>query len=73
MSQIPKNIVKLSMKKQAGGAFHGRNSALRTAARKNAQVIANAKRTYLQSLPRVLLSSALCKCGYWSASFLRAA
>lgn len=30
-------------------------------------------RTHLQSLPRVLLSSALCRCGYWSASFLRAA
>ena len=28
---------------------------------------------HLQSLPSVLLSSALCKCGYWSASFLRAA
>lgn len=29
--------------------------------------------THRQSLPRVLLSSALCRCGYWSASFLRAA
>lgn len=28
---------------------------------------------HLQSLPSVLLSSALCRCGYWSASFLRAA
>ncbi len=31
------------------------------------------KNIYLQSLPRVLLSSALWRCGYWSASFLRAA
>lgn len=29
--------------------------------------------SYRQSFPRVLLSSALCRCGYWSASFLRAA
>lgn len=29
--------------------------------------------TYLQSFPRVLLSSALWRCGYWSASFLLAA
>lgn len=28
---------------------------------------------YRHSFPRVLLSSALCRCGYWSASFLRAA
>ena len=28
---------------------------------------------HLHSLPSVLLSSALCRCGYWSASFLRAA
>lgn len=31
------------------------------------------KTAHRQSLPRVLLSSALCKWGYWSASFLRAA
>lgn len=30
-------------------------------------------RSYLQSFPKVLLSSALWRCGYWSASFLRAA
>lgn len=29
--------------------------------------------TYRHNFPRVLLSSALCRCGYWSASFLRAA
>lgn len=29
--------------------------------------------SYRHSFPRVLLSSALCRCGYWSASFLRAA
>lgn len=30
-------------------------------------------RSYLHSFPSVLLSSALCRCGYWSANFLRAA
>lgn len=30
-------------------------------------------RLYLHNFPSVLLSSALCRCGYWSASFLRAA
>lgn len=30
-------------------------------------------RSYLQSFPKVLLSSALWRCGYWSANFLRAA
>lgn len=29
--------------------------------------------THRHSFPSVLLSSALCRCGYWSASFLRAA